>query len=495
VTALDVDGVQELELEAPSGRQSQQRGTERRWQRRYRQTLVGLDAIVALIAGGVAFAVRFGTVDESTQAYLLMSVLLPLAWVAAVGLARAYEARFLFVGSDEYHRVLLAGLALTSLVAVVSYAFHIDLARGYVLVALPAATLADLAVRYAARKWVHHNRHTQQRFMSKVMLVGYERAIAGMTRQLNRQHYHGMQVVGACLPPHRPYHDRIDDVGIDVYGTFLDVADAVDRAGADMVAVLACPEFDAEALRRLAWQLEKTQVDLLVAPALMDVAGPRTTIRPVDGLPLLHVEHPKLSGGRRLVKELFDRLVAGTALILLSPLLLAIGLAIRFTSPGPALFRQARVGKDGTTFGVYKFRSMYADAEARLAELRRLNEHDGVLFKIRDDPRVTRLGKHLRRYSLDELPQLLNIVRGQMSLVGPRPPLRSEVDQYADDVHRRLVVKPGLTGLWQVSGRSDLSWDESVRLDLRYVENWSLAMDLLILWRTAFAVVKSSGAS
>jgi exopolysaccharide biosynthesis polyprenyl glycosylphosphotransferase len=226
----------------------------------------------------------------------------------------------------------------------------------------------------------------------------------------------------------------------------------------------------------------------------MDVAGPRTTIRPVDGLPLLHVEHPKLSGGRRLVKELFDRLVAGTALILLSPLLLAIGLAIRFTSPGPALFRQARVGKDGTTFGVYKFRSMYADAEARLAELRRLNEHDGVLFKIRDDPRVTRLGKHLRRYSLDELPQLLNIVRGQMSLVGPRPPLRSEVDQYADDVHRRLVVKPGLTGLWQVSGRSDLSWDESVRLDLRYVENWSLAMDLLILWRTAFAVVKSSGA-
>jgi exopolysaccharide biosynthesis polyprenyl glycosylphosphotransferase len=303
-----------------------------------------------------------------------------------------------------------------------------------------------------------------------------------------------MRVVGACLPPHRPYRERIEDIDVPVYGRFGDVVDAVEAAGADTVAVLSCPELDGTELRRLAWQLEESDVDLVVAPALLDVAGPRTTIRPVDGLPLVHVDHPRLSGGRRAAKELFDRASAGLALLLLAPLLLVIGVAIRLTSHGPALFRQTRVGKNGETFTVLKFRSMYVDAEARLAELRAVNEKDSVLFKIREDPRVTRLGRWLRRYSLDELPQLFNVLAGQMSLVGPRPPLPSEVAQYAGDVNRRLVVKPGLTGLWQVSGRSDLSWEESVRIDLRYVENWSLALDAMILWRTVFAVLRSQGA-
>jgi exopolysaccharide biosynthesis polyprenyl glycosylphosphotransferase len=225
---------------------------------------------------------------------------------------------------------------------------------------------------------------------------------------------------------------------------------------------------------------------------LMDVAGPRTTIRPVDGLPLLHVEHPDLSGGRRLVKALFDRVGAGTILLLGLPALIAIAIAIRVSGDGPVLFSQERVGKGGRTFRLYKFRSMRVGAESDLAAL--VNESDGVLFKMRQDPRITPMGRWLRRHSLDELPQLFNVLAGQMSLVGPRPPLPVEVAQYGDDVRRRLVVKPGLTGLWQVSGRSDLSWEESVRLDLRYVENWSLALDLQILWRTVFAVAKSSGA-
>ena len=165
------------------------------------------------------------------------------------------------------------------------------------------------------------------------------------------------------------------------------------------------------------------------------------------------------------------------------------------TSRGPAFFKQERVGTEGERFTMYKLRSMYVDAEQRLADLRALNQHgDGVLFKMKDDPRVTPVGKHLRRFSLDELPQLINVVKGDMSLVGPRPPLQSEVKQYQNDVRRRLLVKPGLTGLWQVSGRSDLSWDESVRLDLHYVENWSLALDLHILWRTMFVVLGRHGA-
>jgi len=224
------------------------------------------------------------------------------------------------------------------------------------------------------------------------------------------------------------------------------------------------------------------------------VAGDRTTIRPVDGLPMLHVEHPRLDGGARVVKEVVDRAGAVLLLLISAPLLLAIALWISAGSTGPVLFRQVRVGKDGREFVMFKFRTMYLDAEARLAEIRHLNEHDGVLFKIRNDPRVTRAGRWLRRLSLDELPQLYNVVRGEMSLVGPRPPLPEEVATYPDDARRRLAVKPGMTGLWQVSGRSDLPWDEAVRLDLRYVENWSLTLDLVILLRTLTAVCRTSGA-
>jgi len=322
-----------------------------------------------------------------------------------------------------------------------------------------------------------------------VIVVGHELSVIGITRQLRRERYHGLEVVGACLPPD---HDGVLD--LPVYGTFDDVADAVDAAEADTVVVLSCPELDGVVLRRLAWRLERDEVDLVVASTLIDVAGARTTIRPFDGLPMLHVEHPRLHGGARLVKDVVDRFLAVLLLVLFGPLLLVVALWVRLTSRGPVLFRQVRVGRDGGEFRIFKFRSMYVDAEARLAELKHLNEYEGVLFKMRDDPRVTPVGRWLRRFSVDELPQLLNVLSGKMSLVGPRPPLPSEVAAYADDVRRRLAVKPGMTGLWQVSGRSDLPWEEAVRLDLRYVENWSLSLDLVILLRTMTAVVRSSGA-
>jgi exopolysaccharide biosynthesis polyprenyl glycosylphosphotransferase len=251
---------------------------------------------------------------------------------------------------------------------------------------------------------------------------------------------------------------------------------------------------DGVRLRQLAWKLEKTGTDLCVAPALLDVAGPRTTIRPTAGLTLLHVDHPQLSGPRQVLKDLFDRCVAALALVLLSPLMTAILVAIKLSGSGPFLFTQTRVGRDGQSFKIYKFRTMVVDAENLLAELREKNDFDGVLFKIRQDPRITAIGARLRKWSLDELPQLINVLRGEMSLVGPRPALPEEAARYAADVRRRLVVKPGLTGMWQVNGRSDLSWDESVRLDLRYVENWSFALDLQILWKTVSVLLHGSGA-
>jgi len=272
------------------------------------------------------------------------------------------------------------------------------------------------------------------------------------------------------------------------------VAEAVRLTDADTVAVLASPDLGPEQLRRLAWELEPTGADLMVAPSLVEVAGPRLSIRPVSGLPLLQVEQPSFSGGRRLVKDSFDRSVAFIAIVLLSPLLAGCALAVRLTSKGPAIFKQQRIGRGGAPFTMYKFRSMVVDAEEQRAALMAQSDREGVLFKMARDPRITRVGAWLRRYSLDELPQLFNVALGSMSLVGPRPPLPEEVEQYGDDVRRRLLVRPGVTGLWQVSGRSDLSWEESVRLDLRYVDNWSLAADLLILWKTLRAVVRGSGA-
>jgi exopolysaccharide biosynthesis polyprenyl glycosylphosphotransferase len=426
--------------------------------------------------------------------YLLLTLILPLAWIASLAINRAYEPRHLFVGTDEYARVFRSALGLTAGLAIVSFAFDLRLARGYIIIAMPLATIADLAARYLVRQLLHRSWARGER-LHRVILVGHQRAVIDMTRRLRDERHHGLGVIGACLPPGLTADGFT--LGLPpIYGTFDEVASAVNLSDADTVVVLACPEIDGTALRQLAWQLERDDIDLIVASTLVDVAGDRTTIRPVDGLPMLHVEHPRLKGSARIVKEIFDRVGALLLLLVAAPLLIAVA-ALVVLGPhgrGPAVFRQERVGKNGRPFVLYKFRTMHVDAEARLAELRALNESDGELFKMRNDPRVTPVGRWLRRFSVDEIPQLLNVLKGDMSLVGPRPPLAGEVAGYPADMRRRLVVKPGLTGLWQVSGRSNLSWEESIRLDLSYVENWSLAMDVAILARTVSAVVRSSGA-
>jgi exopolysaccharide biosynthesis polyprenyl glycosylphosphotransferase len=468
------------------------------WTAWYIRCAVCVDFLSVLAAGLIAFGIRFPGAPSSYSApYIPLTVSLPFLWLAMLAMCRAYEPRLIGVGSEEFRRVLQAGFTLTASVAILAYATKTEVARGYVVMALPLATLLNLFWRFLLRKRLHRLRIAGT-CMRNVVAVGHRGAVADLVRQLRRERYHGMEVIGVCLPSAFCVgDDAIDEIeDVPVLGDFGEAALVVDAIGADTVAVLACPEMDGVALRRLAWQLEKNDIDLVVAPALMDVAGPRTSIRPVAGLPLLHVEHPELTGGRQVVKSLFDRAGAFFALCMLAPLFGAIAVAIRSTSAGPVLFRQTRVGRDGREFTVFKFRTMVFDAEARKAALITQNEHDheGVLFKMKSDPRVTSVGRWLRRYSIDELPQLINVLRGDMSLVGPRPPLPEEVAKYGHDVRRRLVVKPGMTGLWQVSGRSDLSWEESVRLDLRYVENWSLMLDLQILWRTWSAVAHGSGA-
>jgi exopolysaccharide biosynthesis polyprenyl glycosylphosphotransferase len=466
------------------------------WQSRYALNLYLIDFLVGLGAASSALFLRFGPSggEPYMRDYMLLTFILPIAWIVCLAINRANEPRHLFVGTDEYARVFRAGLGLTAGLAIVSFSFDLRLARGYIIIAIPLAILVDLAARYVLRQMLHRSWARGER-LHRVVLVGHERAVADMARRLRRERHHGLGVIGACLPPGVSRNGFAPGLP-PVYGTFDAVASAVSVSEADTVVVLACPEIDGAALRRLAWQLERDDIDLIVASTLVDVAGDRTTIRPVDGLPMLHVEHPRLKGSARLVKAAFDR-VGALALLTLSAPLLAVVAGLVMFGPGgrgPAVFRQERVGKDGRPFVLYKFRTMVVNAEQRLPELRNLNDTDGELFKMRRDPRVTPVGRWLRRLSLDELPQLVNVLKGDMSLVGPRPPLAREVAGYPADMRRRLVVKPGLTGLWQVSGRSDLSWDESIRLDLTYVENWSLTMDLAILARTVSAVVRSSGA-
>ncbi|MET8865542.1 sugar transferase [Nonomuraea sp. NPDC004580] len=460
------------------------------WTRAYLRTLLLGDTLCALFACACVMGIRWLSGAYIPVAEFVFGVGLVLIWPAALALGDAYRRRANGEGTEEFKAVFNGGVGLMATVAIGAYATQTTIARSFVMAMLPLALLATLYYRYRMRKHLHRRRAVGE-YMRQVIAVGHRDSILDLVMQFRRQPYHGMRVVGACLPS----GDRdVDLDGIPVLGSFADVAGVVAHARADAVAVLACPELDGAALRRMAWSLETSRTDLFVAPALLDVAGPRISITPVAGMPLMHVEHPEFNGTRQFVKSVFDRLVAGTALVLLALPLLVVGLVIRLTSPGPVLFRQTRVGKDGTGFRVYKFRTMVADAEQRKADLLDANEFDGVLFKIRNDPRITPVGAFLRRYSIDELPQLLNVIRGEMSLVGPRPPLLEEVAAYGTDVRRRLVVKPGMTGLWQVSGRSDLSWDESVRLDLRYVENWSLILDLQILWKTWSVVTRGEGA-
>jgi exopolysaccharide biosynthesis polyprenyl glycosylphosphotransferase len=458
------------------------------WTKDYLRKAALIDLGCATVCGLAAAQLRFA--HDVTGAYMVVSLTLPLLWLVALWMVGAYEARFIGVGSDEFRKVLNAGVSLTAAIAIASYAINSELSRAYLLIALPSTTLFDLIGRYLFRKHLHEVRQSGRRMLN-VLAAGHEASVASLIVELGRNPYHGLAVVGACVV--RP--SECDQVaGVPVYGGLDDVTAAVKAFSVDAVAVLACPEMEGPRLRSLAWELEKTGTDLCVSPALLDVAGPRTTVRPMAGLTLLHVDHPQLSGLRLVAKNLIDRLAAAAALVMLAPAMVILGATIWLSDRGPALFTQVRVGKNGRTFRIYKFRTMVVDAEQRLAQLSASNDSDGVLFKLRKDPRVTAVGTYLRRWSIDEIPQLFNVVLGQMSLVGPRPALPDEAERYAEHVRRRLIVKPGITGLWQVSGRSDLSWDESVRLDLRYVENWSFALDLQILWKTISALLRRSGA-
>lgn len=474
------------------------------WLPRLRVLIAAVDGVVLVAAVGLGLLARFGLdlpvlsgqSQRMDSGYLGAAVVIAATWFLALTILPTRDARVIGNGLEEYKQVVMASVRVFSIVAIVAYLAKIDLARLFVAFALPLGVVLLLGERWLLRRWLHRQR-AQGRFSHRVLLVGGQAHVADLAARLARAPESGLVVVAACLPGGSatgPGEAGADGLVVPVVGSPDTLLDALAATGADTVAVVPSPDLGPDELRRLSWSLEGTGVDLIVSPVLTDVAGPRVHVRPVAGLPLLHVEAPRYEGMSWLVKSVFDQVAAAVGLLVLSPLLAVVAVLVSTTSRGPVFYRQERVGLGGTTFRLYKFRTMVDGADAMVDELAERNESDGPLFKIRDDPRVTGVGRWLRRASLDELPQLLNVAAGQMSLVGPRPPLPDEVDRYADRVRRRLLVKPGITGLWQVSGRSDLSWEDSVRLDLYYVENWTLTGDFIILLRTLAAVVRGEGA-
>jgi exopolysaccharide biosynthesis polyprenyl glycosylphosphotransferase len=463
--------------------------------KRYLLALATIDFAAVALAAAIAGRMQFEPARPEPLISTLTLLALPVAWLVLVALHHGFEQPSAGTGQQEFVRIFRSFVHLVVFVAVAAYVIQAEWAREIVLVALPLAFLLDLGGRFAARRWLSR-RQGREYGVRAVLAVGDAGAVSDFADAVLRDRSAAMVVRGACLlDGHAQDAEVLAAAGIRRLGDIDTVVEAAHEVGADAVAVVSANQVGSERLRSIAWQLEGTGMDLLVSPGLEEVAGRRIQVRSVAWSPLLHVEQPEFRGIRRLLKGAMDRAIALFALTCLLPVFAVVTVAVRLSSPGPALFRQTRVGRDGKTFRMLKFRSMFVDAESRLADLKSQNVHRvGPLFKLHDDPRVTRVGRILRRYSLDELPQLINVLLGHMSLVGPRPPLPSEVLEYRSDVRRRLLVKPGITGLWQVSGRSDLSWSESVRLDLRYVENWSPALDLMILWKTASAVLRGSGA-
>jgi exopolysaccharide biosynthesis polyprenyl glycosylphosphotransferase len=471
-----------------------------RWQRQYAAKLRITDTMVVCAAVALAQYARFGPTSHPpgyVKYYVPgFSVLFMIIWLVALAGFRSRSPRLTGTGIEEYRRVLTASFWTFGAIAIVALLLKLDIARGYLAVALPSGALGLVLTRAMWRGYLARKR-AKGGYQTAVLAIGELDAVETLANELVRNPMDGYHVVGVGVPgygPPRGEHVTVNGRPVPIIGGETYAVEAIRTCGADTVAIAGTEHFGVRGIRRLLWDLEPMGVDLVVSTGVMDVALSRLVMRPNAGLPLLHIEKPQYHSAKRFEKRAFDFCFALAALVGTLPILLIAAIAIKITSRGPVFYSSERIGIDGRPFAMLKFRTMVHDADKQLASLLDANENDGLLFKIRDDPRITRVGRILRRFSIDELPQFINVLRHEMSVVGPRPPLRREVEAYDCEVIRRLLVMPGVTGLWQVSGRSDLSWNEAVRLDLSYVDNWSMVADIVIIVKTLRAVFGRTGA-
>ncbi|MFB9749243.1 sugar transferase [Leifsonia shinshuensis] len=440
-----------------------------------------LVADVLVIGGALATAhlVRFGSRNDPAQigpldtSYVMVSIVLGVLWLVLVVALDGYRTWPRRLNGPSYWPPVRASAWLVALLAVASLALQLDLSRAYLGFAIPIGLLGLLAVRSVSRWWIYA--HRARRYTRRALVVGTPERVA--------------ELAGVFAERAAPVAvDVVATTGVEnAHGPYL--RQLVEEHRIDIIVLTE--ERDGANVRQLLWDVEGAGAVVWLSIDVPELAAPRAEYHPIDRLPIIEVAPADRSITRRRAKRAFDIVLSSVALTLLLPVIVVCAVLIRLDSPGPAFFRQARIGRGGKTFGIVKLRTMRVDAEKQLAALQHRNEGAGPLFKIKDDPRVTRVGGFLRRTSIDELPQLWNVLKGEMSLVGPLP---TEVAEYDRDSHRRLIVKPGMTGLWQVSGRSDLTWEQGVRLDLFYVENWSVAGDLGILFQTVGVVLRPNGA-
>jgi len=460
--------------------------------------LVLADALAIALACVMALVLRqnlgfVGSAPELPGTVVQSAAIIGIGWMLALVASGAVQPRHLASGAEIYRLVMVASVGAVGIVGVVLFLADMDLSRIFFGALFLIGTLLLLLMRFCLRRVVNIAR-TRGWLRSRMLVVGSNGHVGGIVRTLSRETWLGYDVVGAVMPLSDETQAQMG--GVPVLGDESQLLELVRDQQPDVVLFTAGSSASAEEFRRVAWDLEELDVDVIVVPGISEISSDRIRMRPVAGLPLVHMDLPRARKALRWTKRAFDIAASALLLLLLAPVLIAVAVSVRWGDRGGVIFRQQRVGRMGEKFEFLKFRSMVTDAEKLRADLEQLDRDKGntVLFKMAEDPRVTKVGRVLRRYSLDELPQLWNVLRGDMSLVGPRPALPSEVSGYDIDAHRRLAVRPGITGLWQVSGRSDLSWEDTVRLDLFYVDNWSFTQDLLILFRTARAVLASRGA-
>lgn len=468
------------------------------WQRSYRRRLVAVDTIVVLASAGIAAWVQIATIAQVHIAdapwqYGRVFLTTVAIWLLLLALFQTRDRRVTGHGTAEYRRVAHATGMAFGILAIGFVLLQSQGLRTQLLIALPLGMTGMVVGRWISRQWLIRRRRTGE-YVSRAVVVGRRADVEYVMESVDRDDLLGYHVVGVSLEDDAASTVEVNGRNVIAMGTPNTAHVVAAQLGADAVIVASTPEDDAEFVKQLAWRLEGTAAELVLSSPLADVAGPRMMLKPVEGLPLIQVEIPTFEGGRYLLKRAMDIVLSTAALIVIGLATPFIALAIKLDDNGPIFFSQERVGRDGSLFRMWKFRSMKTNAESVKATLTAENEAGGPLFKMKTDPRITRVGAILRKFSIDELPQFWNVLIGDMSIVGPRPPLTSEVMSYDGKVYRRLYIKPGITGLWQVSGRSDLDWDDTVRLDLRYVENWSIIGDLVILWRTLGSVVAAKGA-
>jgi exopolysaccharide biosynthesis polyprenyl glycosylphosphotransferase len=470
-------------------------GGRRAWAPRLtKAATVAADVMAFCLAMAVAFRLKSSLPGRDASGaesrHLLVGVISLPVWVITFARHRLYLTRYLASRLDEFRRVVHATITAVGLIAAAAFMLKLYVARGWLVLTAVVTIGAVMGEREVIRR-VFAWRRRQGGMLRPVVVVGANIEALALCSMLDADPTLACRAVGfvddgaeigAQLLEGRPVLGRVAEVV------------AVARSTGATGVIVATTAVDADVSNRLIREVTDAGLHVEMSSSLRDISPNRLVVRPLGRFPVVYVEPVRRHGWRGKAKRSLDVAVAGGALVLSAPVLLVAALAVRFTSRGPILFRQKRVGREGEVFELLKLRSMVDGAESLIVDLRRQNEADGPLFKIRNDPRVTRVGRLLRALSIDELPQFWNVIRGEMSLVGPRPALASEVDLWSPELHQRLRVKPGITGMWQVSGRSNASFEDYVRLDLYYVDNWSLWTDLAIVVKTIPTVLFQRGA-